>query len=61
MTGHLCAAGFQEAAALGIDNLEHGLLVDTEFYSGKRPDECPDAGASMSELVSERSSRPAGG
>jgi imidazolonepropionase-like amidohydrolase len=42
ITGHLCAVGFREAAALGIDNLEHGIAVDTEFYAGKRPDECPD-------------------
>ena len=41
VTGHLCAVGFREAAALGIDNLEHGIIVDTEFYPGKRPDECP--------------------
>jgi imidazolonepropionase-like amidohydrolase len=41
ITGHLCAVGFREAAALGIDNLEHGIVVDTEFYSGKQPDVCP--------------------
>src|SRR5438045_7898678 len=42
LTGHLCAVGFREAAAIGIDNLEHGLPFDTEFYSGKRTDECPN-------------------
>jgi imidazolonepropionase-like amidohydrolase len=41
ITGHLCAVGFQEAASLGIDNLEHGLVVDTEFYSGKKEGVCP--------------------
>jgi len=41
VTGHLCAVGFREAAALGIDNLEHGIIVDTEFLPGKKPDECP--------------------
>jgi imidazolonepropionase-like amidohydrolase len=41
MTGHLCAVGFREAAALGIDNLEHGIVVDTEFYPEKKPDDCP--------------------
>jgi len=41
ITGHLCAVGFREAAALGIDNLEHGIVVDTEFYPGKQPDVCP--------------------
>jgi imidazolonepropionase-like amidohydrolase len=42
ITGHLCAVGFREAAAMGIDNLEHGLAADTEFYSGKQPDVCPE-------------------
>src|SRR3984957_16987035 len=41
ITGHLCSIGFRQAAALGIDNLEHGLSVDTEFFPGKKPDECP--------------------
>lgn len=41
VTGHLCAVGFREAAALGIDNLEHGMMVDTEFNAGKKPDVCP--------------------
>jgi imidazolonepropionase-like amidohydrolase len=41
LTGHLCSIGFRQAAALGIDNLEHGLVVDTEFFPGKKPDECP--------------------
>lgn len=42
VTGHLCSIGFREAAALGIDNLEHGLLVDTEFNPGKQADKCDD-------------------
>jgi imidazolonepropionase-like amidohydrolase len=41
VTGHLCAVGFKEAASLGIDNLEHGLAVDTEFYADKKPGVCP--------------------
>ena len=32
----------REAAAIGIDNLEHGIIVDTEFIPGKKPDVCPD-------------------
>src|SRR5205085_12701420 len=31
VTGHLCSVGFSEAAELGIDDLEHGLVVDQEF------------------------------
>jgi imidazolonepropionase-like amidohydrolase len=42
VTGHLCSIGFREAAAIGIDDLEHGLLVDTEFLPEKRPGECPE-------------------
>jgi imidazolonepropionase-like amidohydrolase len=41
VTGHLCSVGFTEAAAMGIDNLEHGIVVDTEFYPGKKPGVCP--------------------
>ena len=37
VTGHLCAVGFREAAALGIDNLEHGIVVDSEFFPEKKP------------------------
>src|SRR5438067_306103 len=45
VTWHLCSIGFREAASLGIDDLEHGLVVDTEFYSAKKPDECADRAA----------------
>jgi imidazolonepropionase-like amidohydrolase len=41
VTGHLCSIGFREAAAIGIDDLEHGLLVDTEFVTDKKPGVCP--------------------
>src|SRR5579863_1854880 len=44
VTGHLCAVNFREAADLGIDDLEHGLFVDTEFIAGKKPDTCPGSG-----------------
>src|SRR5215467_12643150 len=42
VTGHLCSIGFREAAELGIDDLEHGFEVDTEFFPGKKEDVCPD-------------------
>jgi imidazolonepropionase-like amidohydrolase len=45
VTGHLCSVGFREAAAIGIDNLEHGLIVDTEFDPSKAPDVCPQQNA----------------
>ena len=41
ITGHLCSIGFSEAAELGIDDLEHGLVVDTEFVSGKNTGRLP--------------------
>jgi len=51
ITGHLCSIGFREAAALGIDNLEHGILVDTEFTPGKSPDLCPSSRATRAALL----------
>jgi imidazolonepropionase-like amidohydrolase len=51
VTGHLCAIGFREAAALGIDNLEHGIEVDTEFDPGKQPDVCPSQTLTRDTLV----------
>lgn len=51
VTGHLCAVGFIDAARLGIDNLEHGLAVDTEFFSGKQADQCPDRDDFLEEIA----------
>lgn len=42
VTGHLCSIGYSEAVELGIDNLEHGLISDTEFVKDKKPDTCVD-------------------
>jgi imidazolonepropionase-like amidohydrolase len=44
VTGHLCSVTWREAVDLGIDDLEHGWFVDTEFQSGKKPDECSGIG-----------------
>ena len=35
VTGHLCSVSFREAVALGIDNLEHGILTASDFESGE--------------------------
>lgn len=51
VTGHLCSIGFREAAEIGIDNLEHGLLVDTEFHPGKKPDVCPPQAVTRAEIA----------
>jgi imidazolonepropionase-like amidohydrolase len=40
VTGHLCSVTFREAVGLGIDNLEHGLFVSTDFDPAKQPDLC---------------------
>lgn len=50
VTGHLCSVTYREAASLGIDNLEHGFFVATDFVAGKKPDECPGQGAGMTAL-----------
>ena len=47
VTGHLCSVTYAEAAALGIDNLEHGFFASTDFVADKQPDRCP-GGASAS-------------
>lgn len=41
VTGHLCSVGFREAVEIGIDNLEHGLLTNSEYDPEKQPDACP--------------------
>jgi enamidase len=41
ITGHLCSVTYREAADLGIDNLEHGFGVMTDFNKDKKPDLCP--------------------
>jgi len=41
VTGHLCSVSFQEAVDLGIDNLEHGFLTNTDFDPEHKPDYCP--------------------
>jgi imidazolonepropionase-like amidohydrolase len=48
VTGHLCSVGYREAAEIGIDNLEHGLLPDSEFVPNKQPDKCPGAAVNAS-------------
>jgi imidazolonepropionase-like amidohydrolase len=46
VTAHLCSVGYREAVALGIDNLEHGMFANSEFYKDKQPDVCPTVGDS---------------
>ncbi len=51
VTGHLCSVTFREAAALGIDGLEHGLLVSTDLAPDKKPDACPPSGPAIRQLA----------
>lgn len=44
VTGHLCSITLKEAVALGIDNIEHGLIASTDLVAGKKPDVCPNEG-----------------
>src|SRR5262249_48737516 len=41
VTAHLCSVTSREAAALGIDDLEHGLITDSDYVPNKPPDVCP--------------------
>jgi imidazolonepropionase-like amidohydrolase len=41
VTGHLCSITYREAAELGIDDIEHGFILATEFDPEKKPDTCP--------------------
>ena len=46
VTAHLCSVTWPEAAALGIDDLEHGpIYYDMEFAPKKEADACPSARA----------------
>jgi imidazolonepropionase-like amidohydrolase len=52
ITGHLCSVGFTKAAELGIDDLEHGLIADTEFVLGKQEGICPGRKAGETTMIS---------
>ncbi|WP_309613320.1 amidohydrolase family protein [Flavobacterium sp.] len=44
ITGHLDMVTYEEAAELGIDNLEHGFMVCTDFVDDKKENENPASG-----------------
>jgi len=44
VTGHLCSVTYPEAVELGIDNLEHGFLANTQLDPDKKPDTCSKSG-----------------
>jgi len=51
ITGHLCSVTYPEAAALDIDDLEHGFFVNTQLDPGKQPDKCSGAGGTPTLLA----------
>ena len=51
ITGHLCSVTYHEAAAIGIDDLEHGFFVATDFVPDKKPDVCPGQNVGMTALA----------
>jgi enamidase len=51
VTAHLCSVTYREAVNLGIDNLEHGFFVASDFVKEKKPDTCPsDVTHSLAQL-----------
>ena len=56
VTGHLCSITYREAANLGIDNLEHGFWVISDFDSLKKEDECNQPAQSSSLLKLDKNS-----
>lgn len=50
VTGHLCSITYQEAAEMGIDNLEHSFMASTDFIPNKKENECQYGDLSLAEL-----------
>jgi len=50
ITGHLDIVTYREAAALGMDNLEHGFIASTDFVVDKKENEHPAAGSAIKSL-----------
>ena len=55
VTGHLCSVTYAEAAALGIDNLEHGFFASTDFVAGKQADQCRQQGQAEQSIALDTS------
>jgi imidazolonepropionase-like amidohydrolase len=58
VTGHLCSVTYAEAAAMGIDDLEHGFFPATDLSPGKKPDECLPVGSRPALLALDPASAP---
>ncbi len=51
VTAHLCSITYHEAIEAGIDNLEHGFAVASDFVPDKKPDVCPAGAEVMKSLA----------
>ena len=40
VTAHLCSVSFREAVEAGIDNIEHGLMTNSDYDETRTADEC---------------------
>jgi len=50
ITGHLDMVTYREAAAMGMDNLEHGFFASTDFVFNKKENEQPAGGVAYKAL-----------
>jgi imidazolonepropionase-like amidohydrolase len=57
VTGHLCSITYHEAADLGIDNLEHGFFMSSDFDPNKKPDKADFNGRKASLFKLKKDSR----
>ncbi len=55
VTGHLCSITYREAADIGIDNLEHGFWVSSDFDKGKKENQCSLTQAASIRNLDEKS------
>jgi len=51
VTAHLCSVTFRDAVLAGIDNLEHGIIVASDFLPSKQRDVCPPSGEIARKLI----------
>lgn len=42
VTGHICSVTYAEAAAAGLDNIEHSFSQASDFVADRAPGSCPD-------------------
>ena len=55
VTGHLCSITYREAADLGIDDIEHGFILDSGWDPAKKPDACPPPSAAKNAVFANLS------